>query len=100
MTDGALDFTLLPNELQPLAPLIMRFAESDDVGRSILLTDASDDDLREIVTSTNPHWAAINAFLDEHMSPPGPEQDVALALDAFAQAAMEADGELRRRAEP
>ena len=38
-----------------------------------------------------PHWDAINAYLDAHMERTGtPEQDVALVLDAFAQAAMEA----------
>jgi hypothetical protein len=31
------------------------------------------------------------------MSPPGPRQDVALALDSFAQAAMEAGLELQNR---
>jgi hypothetical protein len=34
---------------------------------------------------------AINAFLDENVAAdPGPAQDVALALDSFSQAAMEA----------
>ena len=92
-----LDFTLLPQELQPLAELIARFGESDDVGRTILLTNASDEDLRDLVESARPRWDAINRYLDENMSPPGPRQDVALALDGFAQAAMEARGEQLRR---
>jgi len=44
------------------------------------------------------HWDAINAFLDENVAAdPGPLQDVALALDAFSQAALEARSELEGR---
>jgi hypothetical protein len=49
------------------------------------------------VTAVAPHWQALNAFLDEHMQPPGPLQDVAVALGDFAQAAMEAELDRRRR---
>jgi hypothetical protein len=97
--DTALDFSLLPDDLQPLAPLIAKYAESDDVDRSELLANASTDELRELSTAANPHWDAINAFLDENMEQVGPSQDLALALDGFSQAAMEAGSELDGRSE-
>jgi len=93
-----LDFTLLPDELLQLTPLISRYAESDDADRSELLEQASDADLRELSRAPDGHWEAINAFLDENVTAdPGPAQDVALALDSFSQAAMEAKYELERR---
>jgi hypothetical protein len=99
MTDeaGELDFALLPDELQPLAPLIRRYAVSDDVLRGDRLAEATDEDLRELAAAASPHWDAINAFLDDNLSPPGPRQDVAVALDSFAQAALEAPLELAAR---
>jgi cell division protein FtsI/penicillin-binding protein 2 len=99
MTDG-LDFTLLPEELRQLGPLIARYAESDDVDRSELLEKASDNELRELSEAPSAYWDAINAFLDENVSAePGARQDVALALDSFSQAAMEARYELELRTE-
>jgi len=54
--------------------------------------------LRALSDGPAQHWDAINAFLDENVSgDPGPLQDVALALDSFSQAAMEAKLELDRR---
>jgi hypothetical protein len=86
-----LDFSLLPPELQELAPLIGRYAESDDRARDELLSAASADELRALAEAPSACWDAINAFLDEHTAgEPGPLQDVALALDAFSQAALEA----------
>lgn len=94
-----LDFSLLPEELRRLAPLIARYAESDDVHRSDLLASASDDELRALVEAPSARWDAINAFLDENVAgEPGPRQDVALALDSFSQAAMEASYVLEERA--
>lgn len=85
------DLALLPAELLHLAPLIERYAESDDVERGRLLERTPDDELRELAAAPATSWPAINAFLDEHAAgPPGPYQDVALALDGFAQAALEA----------
>jgi hypothetical protein len=69
----------------------------DDVKRAELLDKASTDELRALSSAADSHWDAINANLDENMSPPGPRQDVALALDSFAQAAMEAGLELQNR---
>jgi hypothetical protein len=92
------DFSVLPEELRHLEPLISRYAESDDVARSALLAHASDGELRELSEAPAAHWGAINGFLDEHVEEaPGPTQDVALALDSFAQAAMEAKNELTAR---
>jgi hypothetical protein len=89
--DDEPDFSLLPEELRHLAPLIVRYAESDDVERSQRLENASNDELREFCEAPSAHWVAINAFLDDHVgAEPGPLQDVALALDSFSQAAMEA----------
>jgi hypothetical protein len=95
-----LDFSLLPHDLQQLAPLIARYAESDDVDRSALLANASSDDLRFLSTSADPHWDAINAFLDDNMELLGPRQDLAIALDGFSQAAMEARQVLEEREAP
>jgi hypothetical protein len=53
--------------------------------------------LRQLVATTEPRWDAINAYLEENMDPPGPKQDVAIALDGFAQAAMEASSVLENR---
>jgi hypothetical protein len=93
-----LDFSLLPENLRTLGPLIAKYAESDDVGRSELLANAADEELRELSEGPGAHWAAINAFLDENVNAdPGPLQDVALALDSFSQAAMEARLELAER---
>jgi hypothetical protein len=89
--DDALDLSLLPAELQHLGPLIARYRESDDVERGRLLDRASDDELVELAGAPAADWPAINAFLDEHVAgPPGPLQDLALALDSFSQAALEA----------
>jgi hypothetical protein len=92
------DFSLLPEELRHLGPLIARYAESDDEDRSQLLAKAPDEELRTLSEAPTAHWDAINAFLDEHVeAEPGPRQDVALALDSFSQAAMEARDELEGR---
>jgi hypothetical protein len=88
---STMDLSLLPEDLRHLAPLIERYAESDDVERGALLDRASDDELSELSAAPATDWPAINAFLDEHVAgPPGPLQDVALALDSFSQAALEA----------
>jgi hypothetical protein len=93
-----LDISLLPEELRHLGPLIDRYAESDDVDRSELLANASDEELRNLIEGPSAHWDAINAFLDENVeAEPGPRQDLALALDSFSQAAMEARYELQGR---
>ena len=94
------DFTLLPDQLQPLAPLIRKYAVADDIERSEQLAKASTNELRELSVAAEPRWDAINAYLDENMNPPGPRQDMALALDSFSHAAMEARLELQNRGAP
>jgi len=99
MASDGLDFSVLPGDLQPLAPLIAKYAESDDAERAELLANASTDELRELSTAADPHWDAIDAFLNDNMEEIGPRQDLALALDGFSQAAMEAGSELEGRDE-
>jgi hypothetical protein len=95
--DPELDFALLPEEMRSLGPLIARYAESDDVVRENLLAAAAADDLQQLADAAEPHWDAINKFLDENIEVIGPRQDLALALDSFAQAAMEARMEREQR---
>jgi hypothetical protein len=92
-----LDFTLLPNELRQLAPFVRRFGLGDDVERGSVVSDASTDDLRNLFEAANPHFDALNIYIEDNMQPPGPRQDLAIALGDFAQAALEAELELRRR---
>jgi uncharacterized membrane protein len=68
-----LDFSLLPDELQSLGPLIAAYGESDDEERSDSLANASTEDVRALTTAADPHWDAINAFLDDNMEEIGPE---------------------------
>jgi hypothetical protein len=54
--------------------------------------------LRTLSDAPSQHCDAINAFLDANVAgDPGPLQDVALALDSFSQATLEAKLELDRR---
>jgi hypothetical protein len=78
--------------------MIRRYAVADDIARSALVAAASSDELQAMSCAASPHWDAINVYLGENMTPPGPRQDVALALDSFAQAAIEAHLELEQRA--
>ena len=80
---------------QRLVPLIRRYAASDDVERESRLEAASDDELRELSEAPNGLWDAINRYLDENITSALPYE--ATVLDSFAQAALEAELELRRR---
>jgi hypothetical protein len=96
--EDELDFSLLPDELRHLAPLIPRYVELDDGDRTELLDSFSADELREVSEAPAAHWDAINAFLDEYVAaPPGPLQDLAVALGNFSEAAMEAYLRLEER---
>ncbi len=98
MSSDPLDLSILPEELRHLGPLIEKYAESDDAKRSDLLANASANELQTLNAASEPHWDAINTFLDANVeSEPGPAQDVALALDSFGQTAMEARFELESR---
>jgi hypothetical protein len=94
--DGVpVDLSRLPGDLQPLVPLIRRYAASDDVERETRLEAASDDELRELSEAPHGLWDAINRYLDENITSALPYE--ATVLDSFAQAALEAELELRRR---
>jgi hypothetical protein len=94
--DGVpVDLSRLPSDLQQLVPLIRRYAASDDVERESRLEAASDDELRELSEAPNGLWDAINRYLDENIT--SALRYEATVLDSFAQAALEAELELRRR---
>jgi hypothetical protein len=86
------DLSLLPRDLQPLAPLIRKYAAGDDVERTDRLHAASTEELRELDRAmTADRWDSVNAFLDAHSAQMvTPEEDVAYVLGAFAEAAAEA----------
>ena len=86
------DLSLLPPDLQPLAPLIRKYAAGDDVERTDRLYAASTAELRELADAmTAERSDAADAFLNAHMEEPGtPEQDVALVLSSFWEATAEA----------
>lgn len=89
--DIEVDLSLLPAILQPLAPLIRKYAAGDDVERTDRLYAASTEELRELDRMmTAKRWDATNAFHEAHIDATGtPEQDVALVLSSFAEAAAE-----------
>ena len=89
------DLSRLPPDLQPLVPFIRQWAVGDDVERSERVAAASSEDLQRLRDAFDPHWAAINAYLDENIE--GPEPYEATTLDSASQAAMEAAFELERR---
>jgi hypothetical protein len=92
------DLSLLPTELEPLAPFIRRYAASDDGVRSDRVSDASVEELQALFQAVEPRWDAIEAYMDEYMERPGsPEQNVALVLSSLSEAAAEARLELERR---
>jgi hypothetical protein len=92
------DLALMPEELSDLAPLIRKFAISDDVDREVQMGRTSRRELEALASLSDPQWNALEAFLDEHMEDTGtPLQDVALVLSAFGEAAAEARLELARQ---
>jgi len=86
------DETSLPGPLRPLVPFYRRFAVADDGQRERLIEAASPADLEQLVQAVNPLWRDINAFLDIDS---GSNEEV--LTDSLAQAAMEAQIELRNR---
>ena len=89
------DLSRLPADLQPLVPFIREWSVSDDVGRYDRIEAASSEDLERLRDAFDPHWDAINAYLDENIESEEPYE--ATALDSASQAAMEAGFELERR---
>jgi hypothetical protein len=81
-----------PDELKVVWPLVLHWAESDDVGRSDLTTSASNQELTDLVQTIDPLYSAINAYLDSTG-----DAERAVPYGDLAQAAMEARFELDRR---
>jgi hypothetical protein len=81
-----------PAELKIAWPLVLRWDESDDVGRGGPTDAASDEELSALVEAVDPLFPAINAYLDAT----GDAERAVLDGD-LAQAAMEARFELDRR---
>lgn len=89
--DLEVDLSLLPPNLRPLAPLIRKYAAGDDVERTDRLDAASTEELRELDQAMAKRWESVDAFHYAHIEATGtPEQDVALVLSSFAEAAAEA----------
>jgi hypothetical protein len=86
------DETSLPGPLCPLLPFYRRFAVADDGERERLIEAAAPADLEQLVQAVNPLWRDINAFLD--IDSGSNEKGL---TDSLAQAAMEAQIELRNR---
>lgn len=94
--DGTeVDLSRLPSDLQPLVPLVRQWATGDDEERSQRLASASSGELQELQKAVEPHWDSINAYLDQNITSDEPYE--AIALDGFAQAAMEAASVLEER---
>jgi hypothetical protein len=86
------DLSLLPTELESCVPLIRRFAVSDDRVRSERQEAATTEELDQLAALSKTQWQALKDFLDRHMDdqPGSNEQDLALVLSAFGEAAAEA----------
>lgn len=81
----------LPAELEPLQPLLAQWAIDDDEQRAQAIERASDRELAELSQAVGPQLDAIDRALrlaDSRIA----------GLDSLAQAALEAQGELQRRA--
>ena len=93
-TIDGLDFNeaSLPDALRVLLPFYRRFAVADDGERERLIEAAAPTDLEQLVQAVNPLWRDINAFLD--IDSGSNEEGL---TDSLAQAAMEAQIELKNR---
>ena len=91
----AVDPQKLPEDLRPLVPLLLEWGKSDDVDRADLIQAAETDLLQQLVDRGRPHLTRIAQFLGQTEVQDSRE---AAALDDLAQAVMEAQQELRKRA--
>jgi hypothetical protein len=82
----------VPPALWPALPLLRRWGLSDDQERGERIQAARTASLASLVAAVKPLWSALNAYLDSE--PP----EAGLRLGDLAQAAMEAERELNRRA--
>ena len=87
---------VVPQELQGLAPLVQTFGISDDVERERVLKGASTEELIALVNAvTKQTFDQINQFLDQTV-----DAEAAVPFGDLAQAAMEAELELKLRGLP
>ncbi len=91
----SIDPQRLPVDLRALIPLVTAWGLTDDDERSDRVENADRAPLRALVEQGHPHLNRIAEFLDAPGLPPDAVE--VGALDAFAQAVMEAEHELRRR---
>jgi hypothetical protein len=93
-TIDGLDFdeTSLPDPLRPLVEQNRRFAIGDDVDRERVLEKATAAELEQLVQTVNRLWPDIRAFLEI-----ASRSNEECLTDSLAQAAMEAQIELKRR---
>ena len=83
----------VPPELQGLTPLLDTFGISDDVERERVVSDATTQELKELVAAVNAEVLdQINRFLDQTF-----DAEYAVRYGDLAQAAMEATLELKER---
>ncbi|HKX19003.1 MAG TPA: hypothetical protein VJT33_13405 [bacterium] len=95
-TKAPLNAQKLPAELRELLPLVVIWGLSDDQERSDLIERADDAALRGLVERGRTRLTRIDEFLRE---PGMPKDSPEIGrFDSFAQAVMEAEQELRRRA--
>jgi len=87
------DEASLPASLRPLVPYYRRYAFSDDVIRERLIREATPAELEDLVQIFTPLWPEVNDFLDLDS-----RSNEEVLTHALAQAAMEAQIELRDRA--
>jgi hypothetical protein len=90
-TGKAVDAADLPTTLEPLRSLLEQWAIDDDEQRSLAIEHASDSELEELWRAVGPKLGAIDAALEHGDASSAP-------LGGVAQAALEAEREMQRRA--
>ena len=93
-TIDGLDFdgASLPDPMRRLVPHYRRFAITDDVNRERVIEEATAAELEELVQTFTPLWPDVMAYLDRDS-----HSNEEVLTDAFAQAVMEAQIELKHR---
>lgn len=88
------DWKQLPEDFRPLAPLMEKWAQSDDGDRDALVDDANRSELENLVSRVEPFFDSINRYLNSFGEQPLDES--AIALGNLAEAAHEAKLRLQR----
>lgn len=81
------DEAKLPENLRPLAPYIVTWSVSDDVGRQEMVESASEEELAQLVANVSPLFPEINAYLDSLRG--RTEPDEAMLLGSLAELVSE-----------